>query len=70
MTKMKNTATGHASSTASRRSRHVERSPGGPERGSRQVMYRTAPQSRNAPRKPGRMPAANSLPMLVSVNTP
>src|SRR4029453_15204577 len=47
-----------------------DRSPGGPEARSRHVMYCTAPQSRKAPRIPGRMPAANSLPILVSVKTP
>ena len=46
------------------------RSPGGPAFGSRQVMYCTARHSSSVARIPGSTPAANSLPMLVSVMIP
>ena len=38
MTKKNSAATAHTSLRASNRSPHVERSPGGPQAGSRQVM--------------------------------
>ena len=57
-------------SSVAKRSRQLIRSPGGPALGSRQVMYCTARHNRTVARTPGRMPAANSLPMLVSVMMP
>ena len=70
ITKKKRAATAHTSCSARNRSRQDERPPGGPDRGSRHVMYCTAPHSKMAPTMPGMMPAANSLPMLVSVKMP
>ena len=46
------------------------RSPDGPAFGSRQVTYCTATQSSRIARTPGRIPAANSLPMFVPVMIP
>ena len=48
----------------------VERSPRGPEAGSVHTIHCTARHSSKVASMPGRMPAANSLPMLVSVITP
>ncbi len=70
MTKTKSAATAHTSLSAAKRSPHDERGPRGPQFGCRQVVHTMAPQRRIAPRMPGRMPAAKSLPILVSVKTP
>ena len=70
ITTMNSIATAHMPLSATSRCAQDERSPRGPEVGSRQTIHCTARHSRNVARMPGRMPAANSLPILVSVNTP
>jgi len=55
---------------AAQRSAAVLRSPAGPAPGSRQVIQATPAINKPAHIKPGMTPAANSLPMCVSVTMP
>ncbi len=58
------------SRSARQRWGQVERSAAGPASGSRQVIQLTAAIISSAHISPGSTPAANSLPMLVSVTMP
>jgi len=65
------TAKNHCSpAIVDQRSRQLVRSPRGPAFGSRHVTYCTAMQSSSVAKMPGSTPAANSLPILVSVMIP
>ena len=56
--------------SANQRSAQLLRSPGGAAVGSRQAIHATTPISSSAVNSPGSTPAANSLPMFVSVTMP
>ena len=58
------------SRSARKRSLQLLRSPAGPASGSRQVIQLTPTINIVAHIRPGNTPAANSLPMLVSVTMP
>ena len=70
MTTKKSSTTAHTPLSATSRSRQLDRFPRGPDAGSVQTIHCTARHNRTVARIPGRMPAANILPMLVSVSTP